>query len=172
VSQTIDYNPEGPFSVAEVQRRYAELCTEFRISAPLEMTPFVHSGKDGRNWIYSIMQVVADGVKTGDKACIELAVQYIVDEGRYPFAMATRSNMARYLRKVDLSHGQKDRLRRRFIGMLQSGQFGREFREYSRLFISIGADEYKQTFLELSGSPKKYVARAANYLLDRLRQGS
>lgn len=83
---------------------------------------------------------LADGVRAGDAACVELAVRFIEEQFVVSYSGYARARLARALRHAALSPSQKRRLSRHFHELLTRGERFDEFREYIRVWRVI-ADE-------------------------------
>jgi hypothetical protein len=140
----INYNGSGMWSVDEVLRRYTIYARRYRIDAPRDLKPMVHSTSD-KQWIYPVMDRVIEGIESGDLACAELGVEFIEEKASFAFGMILKSNTARALRRVALTDEQKERIRKRVTEMLEAGYLPREFRQYAKLARKIGLGEWLAT---------------------------
>jgi hypothetical protein len=111
------------------------------------------------------MQSVVDGMQLGDRVCVDLSIEYINDNVMHLTTGYIRARMARALRQVELSKSQKGLLARVFLRQLESEKIYQEFKEYIRLFKTIGVESYRDEFEKQLKSDKKYIVRAANKLL-------
>jgi len=136
--EVIDYNGDGHWTRSGILARYA------RYAATLETTPRdlspEESSNDCRQWVYPVMHKVIEGIADGDPACIQLGIEFIEEDAKFPFGKTLKSNTARALRRSTLSKPHKQRIRQRVFGMLRIGRVPREFREYARLVRKIGFD--------------------------------
>lgn len=135
-----DYNGEGRWSRAGILERYRVYCRDLRVAAPTDLTPLETTEGEVR-WVYPVMERVIQGIEAGDPACIALGVDFIEEDGRFPFGKVLKSNTARALRRARLTSGQVDRVRRRVLGMLAAGHVPREFKQYARLLRKVGLGE-------------------------------
>jgi hypothetical protein len=119
----------------------------------------------GTRWVYSVMEQVIDGIAAGDPACIELGVEFIEEDQKFPFGKILKSNTARALRRADLAAEHTFRIRKRVIGMLVAGHLPHEFREYAKLLrrIGVGAADWAAIRDRLDHS-NPYVMRFYEYL--------
>jgi hypothetical protein len=115
--EIIDYNGEGRWSRAEILGRYTRYVAEIGI-VPRDLSPMEHAER-GRRWVYPVMMKVIDGIEAGDLACVQLGIEFIEDDAKFPFGKALKSNTARALRRARLSNEQKQRIRRRVFGLLR-----------------------------------------------------
>jgi hypothetical protein len=161
----IDYNPAGKWSVASVTARYAALRVQLGGTSDFALQPRVYTNPGGMTWIYNIMEGVADGVQRGDQACIELAIGYIEDNIMASYTGYIRERMARSLRRAPLSKSQQTRLANVFLSQLISGNLHKEYREYIRLFRTMGVADFRTTIEKQRASAKAYIRRAAERLL-------
>jgi hypothetical protein len=167
-----DYNVSGKWSVEEVQKRYASL-REATGLAPsgVDLQPRVFRNDGGYAWIYSVMERVADGLLVGDEACIELSIDYIVDDIFHTTSGYIRARMARRLKHVVLTDAQQDLLRAHFMNLLREGETPHELREYTRLFVRIGPGPHLPALRELAASPPHPRAKTAlTYLQSKFMQ--
>jgi hypothetical protein len=162
----IDYNADGRWSVAAVQARYRQLSNSLGGMAGFEPEPRTYTNPRGMTWVYNIMDSVVDGAQLGDKACIELCVEYIEANIMAPTTGYIRERMARSLCRVELTPRQKQRLAAVFVGQLEKQQLRKEFREYTRLFRKIGVESYRAEIERLASSDQAYIRRAVARLLD------
>ncbi len=161
----INYNPEGKWSVESVQAKYWELCLSLGGVSGFEPQPRKHTNHNGTTWIYNVMDSVVDGVQLGDKACVQISIEYIQDNDMRSTTGYIRERMARALRNCELSNKQKSQLADTFIKQLESKRIYKEFREYCRLFKKIGVEPYKKEIEKYTNSNKQYIKRAALRLL-------
>src|SRR5689334_1071826 len=134
--EIIDYNGEGHWSREAIIARYAQFAAQAGIS-PRDLSPAEHTQGE-RHWIYPVMDNVIEGIEAGDLACIRLGIEFIEQDGKFPFGRILKSNTARALRRASLSQEQRQRIRRRVLGMLRAGKVPHEFREYAKLVRKIG----------------------------------
>lgn len=162
----INYNGEGKWSAESVIGRYRKLSLDVGGVGGFEPEPRTYVNYNGAKWIYNIMDSVVDGVQLGDKACIELSIDYINDCPMDPTTGYIRERMARSLKQSELlSIEQEKRLANIFICQLERGKIYKEFREYGKLFKKIGIEDYRNRIEVLQQSKKDYVSRAASKLL-------
>jgi hypothetical protein len=161
----IDYNSAGKWSVTMVESRYARLRTQLGGVAGFELTPRTYTNSRGMTWVYPILDRVVEGVRLGDSACIELAVEYIEDNVMGSYTGYLRERLARGLRHAELSKSQRTRLVNVFLSQLTRGNLHQEFRAYIRLFKTLGIDDHRSTIAHALTSEKAYLRRAAARLL-------
>lgn len=153
-----DYNGEGLWCRREILARYARYAGEMGI--PLrDLSPTVHS-EQGRHWLYPVMEKVIEGIVAGDAACVQLGVEFIEENTKFPFGKVLKSKTARALRVASLSDVQQQRIRRRVFGLLQAGHVPHEYREYAKLVRKIGFDIRDVPKVNASDP---YVARFRSY---------
>jgi hypothetical protein len=123
----------------------------------------------GRHRVYPVMEKVIEGIEAGDLACVRLGIEFIEEDAKFTFGKILKSNTARALRRASLSDEQRQRIRRRVLGMLRAGHVPHEFREYARLVKKIGFEA-----AELGGVPgtSKRVSRFRAYLQAAVRTGN
>jgi hypothetical protein len=161
----INYNQQGKWSVEAVQRRYSDLRVLLGDVEGFDLDPRRYTNNRGITWIYNIMDAVVDGVQLGDNACVQLAIDYIEDDVMASTTGYIRERMARALRHVELKEHQKERLTEVFLNQLAQTNLHKEFREYCRLFKTIGIEPYRKEIEEHARSDKLYVRRAVQRLL-------
>ena len=76
-----------------------------------------------------------------------------------------RETLARKLRHIELTENQKETLANVFINQLKSGKILKEYKEYIRLFKSIGVHPYKKEIEPYMSSKQEYIKRAAKRLM-------
>lgn len=162
----IDYNGVGRWSLEAIINRYLEYARELGI-VPRQLSPRVFANKkEGRRWIYPLMNEVIEGIEAGDPACVRLSVEFIEEDSKFPFGRILKSKTARVLRRATLTEEQRDRIRRRVLGMLRAGTVPHEFREYARLVKKVG-----YSFKDIGDVPgtSERVSRFRSYLLAAAR---
>jgi hypothetical protein len=165
VPMRIDYNSEGKWSVTAVESRYTRLRTKLGNVTDFELKPRAYTNSRGMTWLYNIMESAVEGVRRGDPACIELSVEYIEDNVMGSYTGYIRERLARSLRHAELSNSQRTRLINVFLSQLARGYLHQEFREYSRLFKSLGIDDHRSNIGHALTSEQAYIRRAAERLL-------
>ncbi|UBV45077.1 hypothetical protein LAJ19_18310 (plasmid) [Deinococcus taeanensis] len=99
---------------------------------------------------------LSDGVRTGDRACVELAVRFLEADLDASYSGYARSRIARALRRAALTPDQTARLRALFWTLLETGRMRTDFRDSLRLWTVLATPEdhtrlqrYLQTTLHL-----------------------
>ena len=162
----IDYNGQGRWSREAILDRYSRYAAEMGV-VPRDLSPMEHT-EQGRHWVYPVMHKVIEGIESGDPACVRLGIEFIEEDEKFPFGKILKSNTARALRRAPLSDEQRERIRRRVLGMLRAGHVPHEFREYARLVKTIGFEAVQLG--EVPGTSER-VSRFRSYLLAAARQG-
>ena len=127
--------PKG-WSCSELVEIHESLGGTFTI-APLEkirpeMPPrIIHR----YNWLQYIetLRGIAQGIKAGDPACVELAIRYIELNYFGSYSGFLRARFARLLKSQSLSKSQISRLNKHFEFLIKSNQCFEEFKEYNKL---------------------------------------
>lgn len=157
-----DFNGTGRWSFQAVQERYAAYARRLRVSPLLELQPSISQDKTGR-WIYPIMDEVIKGIEQGDKACIQIGVEFIEEDAGFTFGRILKSNTARALRRSALDSQQIERIRKRVVHMLIVENMTREYREYAKLLRKIGLGDWWPHIEEKANLNNPYVLRYYNY---------
>lgn len=134
--EVIDYNGEGRWSRVAIVARYTDYAERLGI-AIRDLSPMESAGR-GRRRVYPVMYNVIDGIESGDAACVRIGIEFIEEDAKFPFGKILKSNTARALRRASLTHGQRERIRRRVLDMLRAGHVPHEFREYAKLLKKVG----------------------------------
>ncbi|MCC6155880.1 MAG: hypothetical protein IT367_19085 [Candidatus Hydrogenedentes bacterium] len=164
--QVHDYNGTGRWSKEGIQQRYLEY--RQKLGLPIIDAPFPQVHVDAENtWIYPLMDKVIEGIKSGDQACVLIGIDFIEEDGKFPFGKGLKSNTARALRRAALTEDDKKRIRRRVVDMLQTGNTPREFSDYSKLLKTVGLGDCQVLVESLSKSQNPHVKQHVNYLLNR-----
>lgn len=156
--EVFDYNGPGRWTHTEILTTYAHYAAKLGI-VPRDLSPMEHS-EGNRRWVYPVMDKVIDGIEAGDAACIRLGIEFIEDNGKFPFGKTLKANTARALRRASLTADQKQRIRHRVFGLLKSGHIPHEYREYAKLVRRIGFNVSDIPTADLSNP---YVARFHSY---------
>lgn len=160
--EIIDYNGAGRWSLQAIQERYILYARRLKVSPLLNLTPQIH--EDGRRRrVYPVMDEVIAGIEQGDKACIEIGVEFIEEDERFPFGKILKSNTARALRRSTLSSVQIERVRKRVVHMLIVEHVPREYREYAKLLRKVGLGDWWLSIEERANRNNPYVMRYYNY---------
>jgi hypothetical protein len=172
--QVIDYNTTGKWSVTQVRERYVAIRHELGLEpSDTELVPRIYKNNGGLAWVYSVLEPVTERVVLGDPAAIELAIDYIVDNLYYPTSGYIRARMARRLKHVALADPQCERLRSHFMSLLRTGESSFEFREYAKLFVSIGPGPYLSDLREMAAHPpRRRAEKALSYLVSKFADRS
>ncbi len=161
----INYNDQGKWSVEAVKQRYSDLRILLGGVEGFELNPRMYTNKSGFTWIYNVMNAVVDGVQLGDNACVQLSIDYIEDNIMCSTTGYIRERMARALRHVELKEHQKKQLAEVFLNQLEDQNLYKEFKEYSRLFKTIGIEPFRKEIEKYASSEKQYIQRAVQKLL-------
>jgi len=109
------------------------------------------------------MYEVIEGIEQGDRACIEIGVEFIEEDERFSFGRTIKSKTARVLRRADLTSEQIDRIRKRVVHMLIAGHVPREYQQYSRLLRKVGMGDWWPFIEERVNRNNLYVMRYYDY---------
>jgi len=127
---------QGRWTQQAVQQRYHRYCHAFSVT-PRKLTSIPDYISE-RGWITHLMEALIEGMKQGDLASAEVGIELIEEDGGFAFGRILKSNTARALLRCDLTEAQRERIRKRVIGMLRRGFMPGEFRDYARLLRRIG----------------------------------
>ncbi len=163
----IDYNGGGQWSRAQILARYAKYAAELGMP-PHDLSPTEHAERNCR-WVYPVMEKVIDGIVAGDPACVCLGIEFIEENGKFPFGKRLKSNMARALRHASLTQSQKQRVRQRVFGLLRAGHIPHEYREYAKLARVIGFRAEEVPDVDASN---RYAVRFRSYFLAAARSSA
>ncbi|WP_196137188.1 hypothetical protein [Aliikangiella sp. G2MR2-5] len=128
--------PKG-WSKDELVKTHLALGGEFDISPGEISEPGAPSWLPDRyNWLQyrATLYKIAEGVKSCDKACLELAVRYIELNYFGSYSGFIRERLARNLKNKPLNRLQVERLCRHFQNQIENKQCFQEFREYLKLW--------------------------------------
>lgn len=134
----------------EIVREHARLGGSFalEVPAPIEIpSPYAVPEQDG--WLHyrETVHHLADGVRAGDPACVELAIRYIELHYIGSYAGYLRARLARALKHAPLEESQRRRLHQHFAGLCLRGEYTHEFGEYLRLWRRIIRPEERDALL-------------------------
>lgn len=157
-----DCNGPGDWSGDAIRRRYLEHARRFGQREIRELKS-IESTQGNARWIHPLMDDVIAGIEEGDLACIELGVEFVQSGHQQAFGKILHSNVARALRRANLSPDQIVNLRRRILGMLVAGQVPHEFKQYAKLLRKIGlGSDWDQIRARVDES-NPYVMRFVKY---------
>lgn len=165
----VDYNGVGNWSVEAIKERYKKYAEIFGAN-PSPLAPILHT-ESGRTWVHPLMEQIVNRIETGDKAAIEIGIEFIKEDEYFAFGRILKSNTARALRRASLTPEQETRIRERLVGMMLSGQVPHEWHEYKRLLRQIGVGSLWPTLENGIDRENKYVMKYYSYL-DRFARSS
>lgn len=161
-----DYNGTGIWSGSAILKRYDTYVKLLGIEKPLTIRPKETVSKNGAiRWVYPVMDEIISGIREGDRACIEIGVEFIEHSRKQPFGRLLHSDTARVLRqqRTLLTDGQISRLRTRILQMLLDEQVPHEYKEYSKLLKRIGFGPQWATVKASVNRDNRYVRRYLDY---------
>jgi hypothetical protein len=157
------------WSADAIQKRYRKYA-DFIGSDPAQLVPKCSTeGETTR--VYPLMEQIIDLIETGDKAAIEIGIEFIQEDDHFAFGRIIKSNTARALRRASLTPEQQTRIRERLVGMMLSGRVPHEWHEYKRLLRRVGLGSLWPVLEKGVDRENKYVMRYYNYL-DRYARSS
>ena len=162
ITQIIDYNGAGKWSANAIQERYVAYANKLKVFPLRDLTPRTSEFWDKR-WIYPVMNEIIEGIKQGDRACIEIGVEFIEEDERFSFGRTIKSKTARVLRRAELTSEQIQRIRKRVVHMLVAEHVPREYQQYSRLLRKVGMGDWWPFIEERANLNNPYVMRYYNY---------
>lgn len=165
----VDYNGVGIWSAEAIQKRYRKYADALGVN-PSQLVPRRQT-EGGRTWVYPLMEQIIVLIDAGDKAAIEIGIEFIQEDDYFVFGAILKSNTARALRRTSLTSEQQGRIRERLVGMMLSGQVPREWREYKRLLRHVGPGSLWPALEKGVDRENEYVMRYYNYL-DRFARSS
>ena len=157
-----DYNGDGKWSRDAVSKRYREYCSDVGASGISDLIAREHVNRNVK-WIYPILEDVISRIDRGDKAAIEIGIEFIEEDRKFVFGRILKANTARALRRADLSAQQIERIRKRIVGMLINGMVPREFHEYAKLLRKIGVGDFWPRIEREAPKNNRYVNRYYEY---------
>jgi len=123
-------------------------------------TPRQAVGSSGKSDYRALWYNVADGIRAGDAACIEIAIRFVEARIIVSYSGFARTRIARALKGVPLSEPQRRRLSSHFLKLLEAGDKCDEFREYLKLWpMVINADDRRKALgvaLKLEASQSRF----------------
>ncbi|MCH9652171.1 MAG: hypothetical protein K0U98_28340 [Deltaproteobacteria bacterium] len=158
-------NQHGKWKGSEIVRRYREYAQQFRVGKrrPLNAATY---GEDPNHWGHLVMNRVIQGIDAHDPACAQIGIELIEEDRGFLFGAIYKANTAKALRRCEsLTHGQISRIRSRVVGMLQSGEVPREYREYAKLLRAVGIGPYRKE-IEDAVPRNRFATRAKAYFLN------
>jgi hypothetical protein len=160
--QHIDYNGVGDWSIEGIRKRYEAHADEIGVDS-IQLVPLHH--KEGeRTRVYPLMWQVIERIEVGDKAAIEIGIEFIEKDDFFVFGRLLKSNTARALRRASLTERQQNRIRKRLVAMILSGNVPHEFHEYKKLLRKVGLGSLWPALDNGVDRENKYVMRYYDYL--------
>lgn len=158
----IDYNGVGIWSADAIQKRYRKYADVIGTD-PVQLVPRRHA-EGNRTWLYPLMEQIIDLIEVGDKAAIEIGIEFIQEDEHFVFGRILKSDTARALRRVTLTDEQESRIRGRLVSMLLAGRVPHEWHEYKRLLRRVGVGPLWPLLEKGVDRGNKYVMRYYDYL--------
>ncbi|MEL7085863.1 MAG: hypothetical protein AAGE92_01475 [Cyanobacteria bacterium P01_G01_bin.4] len=161
-----DYNGTGIWSASAIIERYSTYAKLLGVEEPRTIKPSETVSKNGAvKWVYPVMDAIVAGIREGDRACVEIGVEFIEHCQKQPFGRLLHSNTARVLRQQRhlLTGGQINRLRNRILQMLLDEQIPHEYKEYSKLLKRIGFGAHWEAVQAAANRDNRYVRRYLDY---------
>lgn len=158
----VDYNGVAAWSIEGIRKRYKVYADEIGLDT-VQLVPRSHT-EGGRTWVYPLMEQVIERIQAGDKAAIEIGIEFIEEDEFFVFGRILKSNTARALRGASLTKEQQKRIRERLVRMMVSGNVPHEFREYKRLLRRVGLGSLWSVLDDGVDRGNKYVMRHYDYL--------
>jgi hypothetical protein len=158
----VDYNGVGAWSVEGIRKRYQVHADEIGLRA-VQLVPRRHT-EGGRTWVYPLMEQAIERIEVGDKAAIEIGIEFIEEDEFFVFGRILKSDTARALRRAPLTEEQQMRIRERLVKMMLAGNVPHEFREYKKLLRRVGLGPVWPTLDDGVDRENKYVMRYFDYL--------
>jgi hypothetical protein len=103
-------------------------------------------------------------MKQGELAAAEIGIELIEEDGGFAFGRILKSNTARALIRCDLTEAQRERIRKRVVGMLRRGFMPGEFRDYARPLRRIGLGPHEKDLLHEIDFSNPWSAWYVRYL--------
>jgi hypothetical protein len=117
------------------------------------------------------MEEIIHLIEAGDKAAIEIGIEFIQEDDHFVFGRILKSNAARALRRASLTPLQQARIRERLVGMMLAGKVPHECHEYKRLLRHVGIGSLWPLLEDGVDRKNEYVMRYYNYF-DRYARSS
>lgn len=108
---------------------------------------------------------IADGIRAGDPACVELGVRFIEAQVYVSGSGYMRTCIARRLKRASLSEEQKQRLSAHFLGLLQNAVALHEYEPYLKLWRIIITSAHLERVRELSNDTTEPQAKMVKHAL-------
>ena len=145
--ETIDYNGQGDWTSDAILQRYTRYCQQLKVGNSIKLIPktLVQGNK---KWIYPAMGIVIEGIEEGDIACKWIGIEFIEQDQKFSFGKILKSNTARALRRAELDEEDKERIRKRLVNMLLTGNVPHEYKEYAKLLKKVGLESYRESLEE------------------------
>lgn len=160
-----DYNGQGIWSRDEILRRYSLYSRDMKLPKPLDISP-VEVVEGEIKWIYPVMDKVIAGIEQGDAACRRIGIEFIEEDGKFPFGKILKSNTARALRRSELTVEEQERIRQRLVAMLIAGNVPHEYKQYAKLLKKIGVGEHWKEIESRINWSNEHAMKYFNYLKD------
>jgi hypothetical protein len=161
--------PEG-WSAEEIVRAHERLGAEHTLSILRASEPGAPAWLPERDsWLQyrAALYAIAEGVGSGDEACVELAVRFIELRFIGSYSGYVREKLARRLRRAVLTREQRSRLHDHFSRLLLDGERTKEYGPYFRLWRRIITTEEIEELLKTI--EKVRGEEAAQWVSERLR---
>lgn len=127
--------PEG-WTKSKIIAAHDALGGQFSLDGPEATEPGAPSWMPDRfRWLQyrATLYRVSEGIRAGDAACAELAIQYIELDYVGSYSGFIKERLARALKSAKLASQQKRRLMVKFQSLIDNNQCRQEFGEYKKL---------------------------------------
>jgi hypothetical protein len=158
-----DYNGIGRWSRTAIEQRYAEYVRRLKVKSPADIAPLEHT-EGTAHWVYPVMEEIIKAIELNDAAAIQIGIEFIEEDQKFPFGRILKSNTARALRRATLTPDQAKSVRKRVIHMLLRGNVPHEYKEYAKLLRKVGIGSCWPQIEQNIDRGNPYVMRYYNYL--------
>lgn len=118
---------------------------------------------DGHRYV-QILRNIGDGAKANDAACVQMAVEYILEHFIGSGSGYIRARLARRLKHAPLTDWQSRRLGDHFMKILVEGQKSHEFEEYVKLWRRFIREDHRAKVRELAAAKGGYISHVVELL--------
>ena len=162
------YSYSEDWTLESIAKRLKSIKEEKHASLTIDTLALIKQLYERAYFKPSPIESISEGLKTGDKDFVELAIQFFEDDQIFHQSGRKKAKIARRLKHCNLTSIQKNRildsLERRFL----SGSFSDQYKDHLRLGMKLSPERMVEMALEGKKSKKQYIAKLSDWIITNL----